>query len=128
MTVEQWSKSELEYGKKVWHSGLEGARAGREAFLHGRSLTPFFYNSVRKAVKPAAIVACIGMVAGCCEHQRQARSRSLIFGLVGGAIGFCAGLAWESRSLTASVMSGAACGIDRVRDEHWFETHPIDYA
>jgi hypothetical protein len=128
MTVQQWSKSEVEYGKKVWHSGLEGARAGREAFLHGRSLTPFFYDSVRKAVKPAAIAACLGAVAGCCEHQHQARSRLLIFSLVGGAIGFCAGLAWESRSLTASVMSGAAQGIDQVRDEHWFETHSIDYA
>jgi hypothetical protein len=54
--------------------------------------------------------------------------RALAYGLLGGAIGFGVGVAWESRRLTASVASGALKNIGRVRDEHWFELNPIDYA
>jgi hypothetical protein len=50
------------------------------------------------------------------------------FGLVGGAIGFMASLIWENRRFTASVVSGALKNIGKVRDEHWLEKHPIDYA
>jgi hypothetical protein len=52
----------------------------------------------------------------------------LAFGLLGGAIGFGAGVAWESRRLTASVAGSALRNIGRVRDEHWLTKHPIDYA
>jgi hypothetical protein len=51
-----------------------------------------------------------------------------VFGLLGGAIGFGAGIAWENRRLAASAASGALRNIGRVRDEHWLERHPIDYA
>jgi hypothetical protein len=54
--------------------------------------------------------------------------RVLAFGLLGGAIGLGAGLVWENRCLAASVAGGALRNIDRVRDEHWLEKNPIDYA
>jgi hypothetical protein len=123
MGLRKWSESEIDYGRKVLISGLEGARSGREAFLNGRSLAPFLSESVRKAMKPAAIGACIGAL-GSFPGNRQ----TLAFGFLGAAIGFGAGLVWESRSLAASVASGAWNKISRVRDEHWFEKHPIDYA
>jgi hypothetical protein len=50
------------------------------------------------------------------------------YGLLGGVIGFGAGVAWESRRLTASAACGALRNISKVRDEHWLERHPIDYA
>jgi hypothetical protein len=37
-------------------------------------------------------------------------------------------IAWQSRRLTACAANGALRNIGRVRDEHWLETHPIDYA
>ncbi|HET7891723.1 MAG TPA: hypothetical protein VFL34_09365 [Candidatus Sulfotelmatobacter sp.] len=55
-------------------------------------------------------------------------SRKLAFGLIGGAIGFGAGVLWENRQFTASVASGAWKKINQARDEHWFEKNPIDYA
>src|ERR1051326_2959998 len=55
MLLSEWSKSEAEYGRRVLNSGLEGARSGREAFLNGRPLTPFFRESFQKALKPAAL-------------------------------------------------------------------------
>jgi hypothetical protein len=52
----------------------------------------------------------------------------LSLGLLGGAIGFGAALVWQSRCLAASVAHGAFRNMGRVRDEHWLERHPIDYA
>jgi hypothetical protein len=37
-------------------------------------------------------------------------------------------MAWESRRLTVSVGDGALRNMGRVRDEHWLDRHPIDYA
>jgi hypothetical protein len=128
MGVRQWSRSEVDYGRKVLSSGLAGARSGREAFLNGRSLTPFLSESVRNALKPAALGACIGVLGVCPGNRHKSLGRLLVFGLLGGAIGFAAGIAWENRRLAASAASGALRNIGRVRDEHWLERHPIDYA
>ena len=124
----QHKRSKADYGRKILDSGLEGARSGREAFLHGRPLTPFLNESVRDALKPAAIGACIGLLGSYPANRRNSASRALAYGLVGGVLGFGAGVAWRSRFLSASVVSGAWKNIDRVRDEHWLEKHPIDYA
>lgn len=128
MSLRTWSRSEVEYGRKVLNSGLEGARSGREAFLNGQSLTPFLSGSVRNALKPAAIGACIGALSSCPGSQRRSIGRLFTFGLLGGAIGFGAGLLWGNRRLAARVARGALRNIDRVRDERWLEKHPIDYA
>ena len=128
MSVCEWSKSEVEYGRKVLNSGLEGARSGREAFLNGKPLTPFLSESVRKALKPAALGAILGVVGSCPGSRGRSAGRALGFGLLGGAIGFGAGVFWANRRLTASVASSALKNIGKVRDEHWFERHPIDYA
>jgi hypothetical protein len=127
MSLGTWSKSELEYGRKVLDSGLDGARSGREAFLDGRPLNVFLSNSAEDALTPAALGACIGVLGSFAGNRRSIRS-AFAFGLLGGAIGFGAGVAWASRRLTGSVAHGALRNIGKVRDEHWFETHPIDYA
>jgi hypothetical protein len=128
MDVCEWSKSEVEYGRKVLDSGLEGARSGREAFLNGRPLTPFLSESVRKALQPAALGAILGVVGSCPGSRRRPAGRVLAFALLGGVIGFGAGVIWESRNLTASIASGALMNMGKARDEHWLERHPIDYA
>jgi hypothetical protein len=128
MGLREWSKSEVEYGRKVLDSGLEGVRSGQEAFLNGRPLTPFLSESVRRAVQPAVLAACIGVLSSCPGNRTKSISRALAFGLLGGAIGFGSGFAWGSRRLTMSAAAGALKNIARVRDEHWLERHPIDYA
>ncbi len=128
MGVREWSKFEVDYGRKVLNSGLEGARSGREAFLDGKSLAPFLSESVRNALKPAAIGVCIGVLGSCPGNRHNSVGRVLAFGLLGGTIGFGAGVVWENRRLAASVAGGALRNIDRMRDEHWLERHPIDYA
>ena len=128
MDLRKWSKSEVEYGRKVLDSGLEGARSGREAFLQGRPLKPFLNESVRRALKAAVVGACLGAMSGYGGKRNRSIGRMLLFGLLGGAIGFGTGVAWESRGLTESAAGAALRNIHQARDEHWVERHPVAYA
>ncbi len=128
MGLRAWSKSNLEYGRKVLDSGLEGAHTGREAFLNGRPLTPILNESISSAWKPAAIGACVGALAGYPGNRHTSTSRMFAFGLLGATFGFVAGVAWGSRGFTVSVARGALRNMEKVRDAHWLERHPIDYA
>jgi hypothetical protein len=128
MSLRSWSKSNVDYGRKVLSSGIEGARSGQEAFLHGESLTPFLSESVPDALKPAFLGACIGVLGSYSYERHQSLTKTLAYGLLGGAIGLGAGIAWENRRFAASVASGAFKNMSKVCDEHWLEKHPIDYA
>jgi hypothetical protein len=128
MGLSKSSKSEFEYGRRVLNYGLEGARSGRDAFLGGRSLTPFLIEAARSALKPASVGACVGMLSGYRRSGDRSISKILGFGFLGSLVGFASGVAWESRDLTASVAASAMKNIDQVRDEHWLQKHPIDYA
>jgi hypothetical protein len=128
MDLRKWSTSNADYGRRLLDSGIEGARSGQEAFLDGKSLTPFLGESVRSALRPAALGACIGVLSGYPACRQKSITRALTYGLLGGALGLCAGLVWESRRLTASVAGSALKNIGRVRDERWLAKHPIDYA
>ena len=128
MDLRKWSKSNKDYGRELLHSGIEGARSGREAFLNGESLTPFLGDSVRSALKPAVVGACLGVLGSRPGSREKSVSRALGYGLLGGVLGFGAAVIWESRCLAASVTGGALKNIGKVRDEHWLTKHPIDYA
>lgn len=128
MNFVQWSESSVDYTRKLVDSAVEGARAGEDEFLKSEPLTPFLEESARQAVGPAAVGACLGVLSGFLGNDRRSAARVLGFGLLGGIIGFGAGVAWESRRLTASVASAAWKSIRKTRDEHWFEKNPIDYA
>ena len=128
MTVQEWSKSEIEYGRRVLDSGLEGVRSGRDAFLNGQPLTPLLSGSVRRALKPAVLGVCIGMISSCRRNGHRSVSKTLALSLLGGAIGLGAGVAWKNRHLTRCITSEALRSISKARDEHWLERHPIDYA
>jgi hypothetical protein len=127
MDLRKWSKSEVEYGKKVLNSGLEGARTGEEAFLHGKAITPYLTDSVRRALVPAAAGACLGALSGISGSDKSI-GRMFVLGLLGGLIGFSTGMTWENRGLTESAVHGALQNIHKVRDEHWVEKHPVAYA
>lgn len=127
MGLSTWSKYNVEYGRKLFHSGLDGARCGEQAFLHEKPVATFVSESVCNALTPAAIGACLGILGSRRSHQRSVK-RTVAFAFLGGVIGFAAGVGWQGRRLTASVASGALKNIGRTRDEHWLEKHPIDYA
>ncbi len=128
MNVRQWSEATARYGHRLVESGLEGARSGREEFLHGGNLATFLGQSLRHALGPAMIGACLGALGSVPANIRRKPARIMVYGLLGGLTGLGLGLAWESRGLTESLASGAWKSLSRVRDEHWLERHPIDYA
>jgi len=127
MKLREWSQSEVEYGKKIFDSGVNGARSGREAFLQGDSVTPFISAAVAKSWKHAAFGACLGLMLFP-GNKRKSVGQMFAYGFLGGALGLGLGIAWASRRLTGSMANGAFDNIARVRDEHWLESHPIDYA
>ena len=128
MNFVQWSRSSVDYGRKLVDSAVEGARTGEHEFLQEESLGPFVSESAQQALGPAVIGACLGAVSGYLWNGRRSRTTGVACALLGGAIGFGAGVSWDSRHFTASVASGAWKRIGKTRDEHWFEKNPIDYA
>ena len=128
MDVGGWVKSNVDYGRRLVDSGLEGARNGQEEFLDGKPLAPFLGESVKGALIPAAVGAFIGVLAAYPITRKKSAGAAMAYGLLGGVIGLTAGMAWESRQLSASVAGGAMKHIGRVRDEQWLNKHPIDYA
>lgn len=128
MNLRNWSKSKADYGRRLVHSGIAGVRSASQEFLDEESLAPRLVESVRSALAPAVVGACIGALGGGSVPRQKSVGRALVFGLLGGAIGLGAGLAWESRRLTASAVGGALRNIGRVRDEQWLVKHPINYA
>jgi len=127
MNIAAWSKSEVDYGRKLMDSAVEGARRGEDEFLKDESLGHYLEKSALHALAPTILGACLGWFGGYLENPRS-RNRALVCAFLGGAIGFGATVVWENRKLTASVASGAWKSINKTRDAHWFEKNPIDYA
>ncbi len=128
MNVMEWSKCNVDYGRKLVDSALEGARAGEGEFLKEKSLASFLGESARQALAPAAIGACLGALGGHLATGRRSKTRVLVCALLGGAVAFGASVTWQSRQLTASVASKSWNSVGKIRDERWLEKNPIDYA
>jgi hypothetical protein len=128
MNVMEWSKSNVDYARKLVDSAMEGARTGEGEFLKEESLTSFLSESARHALAPAAFGACLGALGGYFGTGRRSRARALVCGLLGGAVAFGGDVIWESRQLSASVASKSWKSVSKTRDEHWLEKNPIDYA
>lgn len=128
MSFLEWSKSSVDYGRKLVDSALEGARNGEGEFAKEEPIVPYLNESARLALGPAVVGACLGVLGGFVGARGRSPVRALACGVLGGALGFGAGVLWESRDLGASIASGAWKNISKTRDEHWFEQNPIDYA
>jgi hypothetical protein len=130
MDLGNWVKSNVDYGRRLVDSGIEGARCGQDEFLDGEPLAPFLSESVKGSLVPAAIGACVGALVAypIFRKKSSAATVTLAYGLLGCAIGLTTGMAWKSRHLSASVAEGAMKNIGKVRDERWLTKHPINYA
>jgi hypothetical protein len=128
MGVSKWVKTNVDYGRQLVGSGIEGARSGQEEFLNGKPLTPYLGESAKDALVPAAIGVCVGVLAGYPIWRHKSKVASVACGLLGGAIGLTTGLAWNNRHLGASVAGSALKNMGKTRDAQWLNKHPIDYA
>ncbi len=128
MNLGRQVKANLDYGKKLVISGFEGAAQGRTAFLDGDPLSPFLTDAALRAWKQATIGACIGLLGGYFNRRHKTAGRAVAFSAIGGIIGFGAGLTWRTQRLTTSMGQGAVKNVNAVRDQHWLDRNPINYA
>src|SRR5271157_1530379 len=120
-------RSSLHYGRDLVSSGLSGLRNGRDSHLHGQRLSGALTESARGAIGLAAIGTCAALI-GSCFAPRDRRAKAVGYGVAGTVIGLAVGLAWKTRELTASMGRCALKEMGTVRDQHWLQRHPIDYA
>jgi hypothetical protein len=117
----------LAYGRRLVDAGISGIRTGRENFDPQRA-SALVSTSVEESLKLAVVGACLGILPACLMRRRSRLSSALALGVAGSALGFCAGFSWKTRKLTSSLAHSAMREVRRVKDEHWLETNPIDYA
>ena len=98
MKLREWSQSEVEYGRKVLHSGLAGARTGRETFLNGKPFTPFLSDAAKNASTAAAIGALVGVLVSQ-RRNRESACKTAVLGFLGSMIGLGLGMAWQNRQV-----------------------------
>jgi hypothetical protein len=123
MEIRRSLESELAYARKIADAGWTGIASARQGF--DRSL----FTSAKTAIwLPAAIGAGVGVLSRCVIGKRRSVSNVALSGFVGSVVGFGAGVAWKSRQVTGRAARNSMRMINEVRDAHWLERHPIDYA
>jgi hypothetical protein len=104
------------YGRKLINAAITGiskreARAGNEPPV----------EVILKCLTVSALGTCAQ------THVLKGRvrfSRTVLCA----AAGFFAALAWNTRKVTGAMARSAAEEVGKVRDEHWLEMNPINYA
>lgn len=110
-------ESELSYAKKIAGAGWEGIASARQDVNR---------NPFAMAWMPTAVGAGIGIVTSLI--RRRSASIAALGGMVGGAVGFGAGIAWGSKQFARTAARKSIRAINAVRDARWLERNPIDYA
>lgn len=124
MSFGEWLEANIEEGRRLIESGLEGAgSARRNALNRQRDALPGGAGSLRLA----AVGACVGAVAGYCSDESHAARNAVVGGLLGAALGLSGGFAWAGRHLAGAMVHGAMAGMSTVRNQYWLEHHPIAY-
>ena len=126
MTHEPWLKSRLHYGHDLIHSAAEGARWAGDHALATEPVGAVLAWSARASLPWAAVGASVGLLYGARKHESI--RHQVLFGVVGGIIGFGTNVALSTRPLTSEIVHGAVRNMNAVRDAHWLARHPIDYA
>jgi hypothetical protein len=120
-------KSEIAYSRKLLEAGWDAAVAVRDG-APNQTLAPELLGAARSACLPAAIGAALGVLTLRLARQGKSRRSALVGGLVGAAIGFGGGFGFSLREVTALIAQGTAKNLEVVRDAHWIEKHPVNYA
>jgi hypothetical protein len=118
----------LIYGRKLVNAGLNGIRLGTPGALNGSRLSQAMGDSAATVVSMTVAGASAALLGSYLLQKRGRSANVWVYGAVGTAIGLVAGVSWGSRKIASSLAHSAMKEMNRTRDEHWLEKHPIDYA
>jgi len=118
----------VRYGRKLVNAGITGFRNGHDRARGDQSLSAVAANAAQGSLGFALLGACVGLLGSCLVSRRKRVSDAIALATLGSAIGFAAGFGWKTRSVASNVLNSTANEVRRVRDEHWLELNPIDYA
>ena len=119
--------STIEYGRKLVDAGVAGLNAGRAEFSPEKARA-IVARSAEESIRLAIAGACLGVVPGCLLARRSRAANLLLFGVIGGVLGFVGAFSWKTRSLSSSLAQSAIKEVRKAKDECWLERNPIDYA
>ncbi len=126
--IGDWLKSEVEYGRDLADSGLQGARTARDSMLQGEHVGTVLSRSARDSWAPSVMGAGVGALCALIAQRRKPNTAVVIaLSFVGSFVGFTAGVAWETRQLSSGIARGAMRSIGSTRDSHWLGKHPINF-
>jgi hypothetical protein len=128
MKPDETVRNRFDYAKDLVESGVSGLRSGRDSHLNGQPLSTVLSQSARRSLAMALIGASAGLLELSSKNRRNRAAKAVALAVVGSAIGFLAGLAWQTRGLTGNMLRSASKQVGAVRDEQWLERNPIDYA
>ena len=128
MKLGDWLKAEVEYGRDLADAGWQGACTACESILHGEPAGVVLSRSARASWAPTVMGAGFGALCGLLAHRRKPKTSSVVaMGVVGGFVGFTAGVAWETRQLSSEIARGALRNFTSASDSHWLGKHPINF-
>lgn len=128
MKLHTWLESEVGYGEELVRSAVVSGRSARDKALAPEPAGLVLARLARTSLPCAAMGASIGVLALYSRSQRRSARSAVAYGLLGGLIGFAANMALSTRQVTEETVQGAMRGVRTVRDAHWLEKNPIDYA
>ncbi len=117
-------ESQVVYAKRLMQAGWDGIASAR----HEGNGTVFRSSSKLAVLTPTAIGAALGVLGTRHVANRRSRSSMAAGGLIGSALGLGAAIAWASRRFTGIAVRSSVRQVNRVRDLHWLDQHPITYA
>jgi len=123
-----WLKSEVGYGEELVRSAVVGGRSARDKALAPEPAGLVLARLARSSLPYAAMGASIGVLALYARSKRRSARSAVEYGLLGGLIGFVANMGLSTRQITEETVRGAMSSVRTVRDAHWLEKNPIDYA
>lgn len=128
MKIGDWLKSEVEYGRDLADSGWQGARVACDSILQGEPVGSILGRSIRASWAPTVMGVGVGTLCALLAKRGKPKTGAVVaMGLVGGAVGFGAGVAWDTRQLSSGMARGAMRRIGSTRDSHWLGKHPINF-
>jgi hypothetical protein len=118
-------KSEVEYGRDLADSGWHGARTAMQG---GEPVGAILSRSARASWGPTVLGAGVGALCALLVQGKKPKSMPVVaMGVVGGFVGFSAGVAWGTRRVSSQIARGAMRSIGSTRDSHWLGKHPINF-